>query len=414
MHDETSPEPSEESQAAPSPSNTREADAVTPGGESEPRSDDEPSDAFYDDVGLLGIGSRVFPPDGDYAVFEDSGAVEYEPPTYADDPSVEARIREIEARLDGLRASVPESDLDAAPRATERGGSRPAPADEAVHAARELLESDYFRRQWGRGSLRERSAEVDGFGFDADVEQRLRPLVEFLYKRYFRVTAVGAEHLPREGRGIVVANHSGALPFDGVMLREAARLAAPHPRDLRWLAEDWSFYLPFLGVTLNRIGAVRACPENGERLLLAGHLLGVFPEGSGGPRKLYRDRYTLRRFGRGGFVRLALRTRSPIVPAAVIGAEESYPVLYRLDNLTKLFGIDYLPITPTFPALGLLGLIPAPTKWQIVFGEPISVAEYGPEAAADHVLVGRIAERVRTAIGSLLDAGLRRRKSVWL
>jgi len=197
-------------------------------------------------------------------------------------------------------------------------------------------------------------------------------------------------------------------------LREAIRTRHKTRTDFRWLAEDFSFYLPFLGVAINRMGAVRACPENASRLLEREHLIGVFPEGAEGTKKLFRNRYRLQRFGRGGFVRLCLQTQSPIVPCAIVGAEETNPILYRFDNLSKLLGLDYLPVTPTFPWLGPLGLIPAPTKWRIIFGEPISVAEYGPEAAVDHVLVGRIAEQVRTSISNMLDTALRRRKSVWL
>jgi 1-acyl-sn-glycerol-3-phosphate acyltransferase len=365
---------------------------------------------------MLGIGSTVFPPGGfnlDVDV-EDSDTSETAPGTpWADDPSVEMRIREIEERLDGLMASNPHEDLDHAPP-SDHIAVAPASADTAVDAAREVLESDYYRKKWGRTSLRDLTSEIDDFGMDPAFEQKLRPALDFMFKRYFRVEVEGVRNVPTQGRAVVVANHSGALPFDGVMLREAIRQRHPGRDDLRWLAEDFSFYLPFLGVTLNRLGAVRACPENAERLLGKGHLVGVFPEGAEGIKKLYRDRYRLQRFGRGGFVRLCLKTQSPIVPCAIIGAEETNPILYRFDNLSKLLGLDYLPITPTFPLLGPLGLLPAPTKWRIVFGEPISVEEYGPQAAQDHVLVGRLAERVRSSINDLLETALRRRKSIWL
>jgi len=323
------------------------------------------------------------------------------------------RIREIEERLDGLMASDPHDDL-------ESGGVAPpeavpaSDATDAVETAREVLESDYYRKKWGRGSLRERAADVDDFGLDPDFEEKLRPALDFLYKKYFRVEVEGIRNVPAEGRGVVVANHSGALPFDGIMLREAIRNRHPSRNDMRWLAEDFSFYLPFLGVTMNRLGAVRACQENAERLLEKEHLVGVFPEGAEGIKKLFKERYNLQRFGRGGFVRLCLKTKSPIIPCAVVGAEETNPILYRFDNLSKLIGLDYLPITPTFPFLGPLGLLPAPTKWKVVFGEPIHLDEYGPQAARDHVLVGRISERVRASISDLLETSLRRRKSIWL
>lgn len=375
-----------------------------------------------DDVGMLGIGSPIFPPSTHYA-FDDQSAFDAQfeelvDPTSTLDPwdettSVEARIRELQERLDGLMADVPADDLD--PGATPSSERLTADADDsAVDSAREVLESQYYRRNWGRGAIRERTFDVDDFGLDPEFEQRVRPAVEFLFKRYFRVEVDGIRNVPESGRAVIVANHSGALPWDGVMLREAIRTRHKTRNDLRWLAEDFSFYLPFLGVAINRMGAVRACPENASRLLEREHLVGVFPEGAEGTKKLFRHRYRLQRFGRGGFVRLCLQTQSPIVPCAIVGAEETNPIIHRFDNLSKVLGLDYLPVTPTFPLLGPFGLIPAPTKWRIIFGEPISVKEYGPQAAHDHVLVGRLAEQVRTTISNMLETALRRRKSVWL
>jgi len=248
---------------------------------------------------------------------------------------------------------------------------------------------------------------------DPDFERRVRPAVEFLYKNYFRTSVEGVDNVPAEGRCIVVANHSGALPLDGPMLRMAMHVEHSRKRDLRWLAEDFVYYLPFAGVFMNRVGAVRACPENAERLLEKESLVAVFPEGVHGIKKLFRERYHLQRFGRGGYIRLCLRMRAPIVPCAIIGAEESSPLLYRLEGLTELLGLPYFPITPTFPFLGPLGLLPAPTKWRMRFGEPIHFDSYGPEAADDHVLVSRLSERVRSSIQAMLDSGLRERRSVW-
>jgi 1-acyl-sn-glycerol-3-phosphate acyltransferase len=197
------------------------------------------------------------------------------------------------------------------------------------------------------------------------------------------------------------------------MLRSALSQSREAPRELRWLAEDFLFYLPFLGVFMNRLGAVRACQANAERLLSQEALVAAFPEGEKGASKLYRDRYTLQRFGRGGYIRLCLRTGSPLLPCAIIGAEETNPMLYRLEYVSKLFGLPYLPITPTFPWLGPLGLIPAPAKWRIVLGEPISLDQYGPEAEHDQVLVSRLSEQVRTTIQDLIERGLRDRGSPW-
>jgi 1-acyl-sn-glycerol-3-phosphate acyltransferase len=211
----------------------------------------------------------------------------------------------------------------------------------------------------------------------------------------------------------VRANHSGTLPLDGLMLRTAVRMESGGARELRWLAEDFLFYLPFAGVFMNRVGAVRACQENAERLLAKDHLVAVFPEGIHGIKKLYSERYRLQRFGRGGFIRLALRMRATIVPCAIVGAEETNPLLYRLEYLAGLMGLPYIPVTPTFPLLGPLGLLPAPSRWRISFGEPVSLDHHGPEVADDHVLVGRLSDRVRGTIQAMLDSGVRERRSVW-
>jgi 1-acyl-sn-glycerol-3-phosphate acyltransferase len=280
--------------------------------------------------------------------------------------------------------------------------------------AREVLSSDFYQRQWGRQSLRKRSEEVDEFGHDPAYEAKFIPFFDFLFKTYFRVEVEGTANIPSAGRCLIVGNHSGGpLPYNGIMLRTVLRREQANPRELRWLAEDFVFYLPFIGSAMNRLGAVRACQENAERLLAEERLVAVFPEGAKGIGKLYKDRYRLQRFGRGGFIRLCLRTQTPIVPCAIVGAEEANPMLYRVEYMAKTLGIPYLPITPTFPALGPLGLLPAPTKWRVVFGEPLDFDGYGPEAADDDILVGRLAERVRTTIQGMLDRMVAARKSVW-
>jgi len=282
-----------------------------------------------------------------------------------------------------------------------------------VDAVRDLFSSDYYLRQWGRLGMRNRSEEVDDFGLDPVYEASIRPIADFLYRRYFRVEAAGLENVPAEGRCLVVANHSGTLPLDGFVLRTAFRLDHPGRRDLRWLAEDFVYYLPFVGAFMSRVGGVRACQEHAERLLSKESLVAVFPEGVKGIGKLYRDRYRLQRFGRGGFIRLCLRTQTPLVPAAIVGAEEASPMLHRDELVSKLLGLPYLPVTPTFPLLGPLGLLPAPTKWRIRVGEPVHLDGHGPEAADDPVLVGRLADRVRTRIQEMLSQAVAERKSVW-
>lgn len=371
--------------------------------------------AYQEALAELGIGSRVAPnPPGYDAGLDWSESGQFESLREATSDDVEQEIRALEARLDGLirQTGALETPTETKPDL----GKPPQPA--AVKAATgssatELHASPYYLKQWGRLGMRHRSEDVDEFGLDPLFEQRVRPVLDNMYRYYFRVAVEGIEHVPASGRGMVVANHAGILPFDGLMLRAAMRLDHSSKRELRWLAEDFIFYLPFVGTFMNRVGAVRACPENAERLLRKDNLIAVFPEGVQGIRKLYRERYQLQRFGRGGFIRLSLRTQSPIVPCAIVGAEEASPMLYRFDAAAQLVGLSHVPITPTFPLLGPLGLLPAPTRWRIVFGEPIHLDGYGPEAADDHILVGRLSEKVRSAIQQLLDRSLRRRKSVW-
>jgi 1-acyl-sn-glycerol-3-phosphate acyltransferase len=347
-----------------------------------------------------------------------------EPPLSAPESG---RLRVLEDRLGQItRATSPSDDepgpasireqvSSAAREVVDRLAAPVSRVDETkvVDAVRDLLSSDYYLRQWGRLGMRNRSEEVDEFGLDPVYEGRLKPIADFLYERYFRVETEGIENVPAAGRCLVVANHSGTLPLDGLMLRTCMRHAHPVARELRWLAEDFVYYLPFVGAFMSRVGGVRACPENAERLLGKESLVAVFPEGVKGIGKLYRDRYQLQRFGRGGFIRLCLRTGTPLVPCAVIGAEEASPMLHRDELVSKLLGLPYLPVTPTFPLLGPLGLLPAPTKWRIRFGEMVRFDEYGPDAAEDPVLVGRLADRVRAGIQEMLDSGLAERKSVW-
>jgi 1-acyl-sn-glycerol-3-phosphate acyltransferase len=333
-----------------------------------------------------------------------------------DEGAVAERIRELEARLDRM--------IDESARAHNHPRVPPPPPSSVrllpgsegeptvFDTARELLSTDFYLRKWGRLGMRNRSEEVDDFGFDPVYEKKVQPIFDFLYERYFRVEASGLENIPSEGRCLLVANHSGTLPYDGVMIKVAVKRNHPAKRDTRWLAEDFIFHFPFLGSISNRIGAVRACQENAERLLRKEALVAVFPEGVKGIGKLFKERYQLQRFGRGGFIKLCLRTGTPIVPVAVIGAEETNPMIGRIEYLSKAIGIPYIPVTPTFPLLGPVGLLPAPTKWKIAFGAKIDL-NYGAEAAEDEILVGQLAEQVRGTIQSMLDRGVGERHSIF-
>jgi 1-acyl-sn-glycerol-3-phosphate acyltransferase len=335
------------------------------------------------------------------------------------DPDVAARIRELEERLDRMigehaRGRDAEEETSLALRSpSARRSSRPPPPDGGLDATRDLRSSEFYLQKWGRMGLRNRSEEVDEFGYDPVYERKVLPLFDFLYEKYFRVEVHGVERVPGEGRCLLVANHSGTLPFDGMMLRRAVRREHPKHREVRWLAEDGIFHFPFLGSFTNRVGAVRACQENAERLLEQDALVAVFPEGVKGIAKLFKERYRLQRFGRGGFVKLGLRTRTPVVPVAIVGGEEANPMLSRVDYLTRAFGIPYFPVTPTFPWLGPLGLLPAPTKWKIFFGQPIDLQGYGAGSVDDELLVGRLTEQVRAEIQQTLDRALGDRRSVW-
>jgi 1-acyl-sn-glycerol-3-phosphate acyltransferase len=272
---------------------------------------------------------------------------------------------------------------------------------------------EFIWRRWRDLAMRDRSDVVDEFGRDPLYAARVDPLLEFLYERYFRVSASGMENVPDSGRALIVANHSGTLPYDGAMLMYASRKESPAHRDVRPLVEDFVFHFPYLGTFINRIGGVRACQENAERLLGQDQLVAVFPEGIKGIGKLYKERYRLQRFGRGGFIKLALRTRAPIIPAAIVGAEEIHPMLAKVTFLAKSIGLPYVPITPTFPFLGPLGVVPLPTKWFLRLGAPIDLAsQYGPDAADDRILVNKLAENVRVEIQEMIDELLSQRKSI--
>ncbi len=278
---------------------------------------------------------------------------------------------------------------------------------------RQKLPLEFVWQRWRKLAMRDRSDVVDEFGRDPNVAARVDPLLDFLYRTYFRVETRGLGHVPDGGRALIVANHSGTLPYDGAMIMHAVKKEHRAAREVRPLVEDFVFHFPYLGTLMNRIGGVRACQENAERLLAQDQLVAVFPEGIKGIGKLYKERYRLQRFGRGGFVKLALRCDAPIIPTAVVGAEEIHPMVGKVTWLAKSIGIPYIPVTPTFPFLGPLGLLPLPTKWTIAFGEPLYFnAEFGADGANDRILVNKLAEQVRARIQEMIDGILKQRRSI--
>jgi 1-acyl-sn-glycerol-3-phosphate acyltransferase len=257
--------------------------------------------------------------------------------------------------------------------------------------------------------------DVDEFGFDQELtDQVLLPLLRPLYSRWFRVETIGMHHVPGTGAALIVANHSGTLPVDAMMTAVAIHDDHPERRHLRMLGADLVFTLPFVGALARKSGQTLACNPDAERLLRGGELVGVWPEGFKGVGKPFRDRYKLQRFGRGGFVSAALRTGVPIIPCSIVGAEEIYPLIGNIEPLARLLGAPYFPVTPLFPWLGPLGLVPLPSKWFIEFGEPISTAEYGAGAADDPMLVFNLADQVRETIQQTLYRLLSQRRNPFL
>jgi len=261
--------------------------------------------------------------------------------------------------------------------------------DDALDLFRRRLTGDY---------------EVDVFGFDKELtETVLLPLLRPLYRYWFRVDTRGVENIPGDGAALVVANHSGTIPIDSLMTQVAVHDEHPTHRHLRVLGADLVFRLPVVADFARKSGTTLACNEDAERLLGSGRLVGVWPEGYKGIGKPFRERYRLRRFGRGGFVSAAIRAGAPIVPCSIVGAEEIYPMVGNIEPLARLLGLPYVPVTPTFPWLGLLGAVPLPSKWIIQFGERVDTTEYGTAGAEDPMLVFDLTNQIRDTIQRTLD-----------
>ena len=302
-------------------------------------------------------------------------------------------LRSVAAFLRALR-----SGLDAGlelPEALARAAvALPRNARDGVRAAARRLQGDYAEDEWG---------------FDEQFAQFALPLLEFLYERWWRVETTGAQNVPSHGRALLASNHAGILPWDATMIAVALMKAHPLPRYPRFLVLDWAFRLPWISSAMRKVGGVVATPYNAIRLLEQDELVAVFPEGVKGSGKPFSERYRLQRFGRGGFVEIALRTRAPIVPVAVVGSEEIYPKLGELRGVARLIGAPFFPVTPTFPLLGPLGVVPLPSKWRIEFCRPIETAPYGRGAADDRAAVFELSERVRETIQQTLYENLVKR-----
>jgi len=298
-----------------------------------------------------------------------------------------------------LRGGV-EDGLDPLSAAERAATGLPASLRRSVERMAARMRGDYHEDEWG---------------FDEEFAEAAFPMFELLYDGWWRVVATGVENVPAHGRAMLVANHAGSLfPFDASMMTLAIMREHPLPRWPRFMVLNWAFVLPFLSAFMRRVGGVPANPDNATSLLEADQVVMVFPEGVKGTGKPFSERYRLQRFGRGGFVEVALRTGSPIVPVAVVGSEEIYPKIAESRALARLVGAPFVPITPTFPILGPLGLVPLPSKWRIEFCEPIELSGHPPEAADDRALVFEISELVRDRIQRKLYENLVKRGSAFL
>jgi 1-acyl-sn-glycerol-3-phosphate acyltransferase len=256
--------------------------------------------------------------------------------------------------------------------------------------------------------------DVDDFGFDEDFTvHAFLPALRPLYRSWFRVEVRGIENIPAEGGGLVVSNHSGTLAFDSLMTQVAVFDETPAHRHLRMLGADMVFQTPVVSAMARRSGSTLAASSDAERLLGQGQLVGVWPEGFKGIGKPFSERYKLQRFGRGGFVASAIRAGVPIIPCSIVGAEEIYPMLGNLKTFARLVGAPYAPVTPTWPLLGPLGLIPLPSKWIIEFGVPVDTADLSAGAADDPMLIFDLTDRVRETIQQTLYSLLMQRRSVF-
>ena len=308
-----------------------------------------------------------------------------------------------EAEVIPLRPRVPDE--------VPAGPSRPLASVTELRPRPESLASKV------RGFVRNRLTgdyPVDEFGFDPQLTDAvIMPPLRLLYERWFRVEVTGAANLPLDSGALIVANHSGTLPWDAVMTAIAVHDNHPRGKHLRMLGADLVFKVPVLSTLARRTGQTLACGADAERLLRSGELVGVWPEGFKGIGKPFAERYRLQRFGRGGFVRTAVRAGVPIIPCSIVGAEEIYPKIADLKPLAKALGLPYFPVTPFFPLLGPLGAIPLPTKWHIDFGAPIRTDLADPDEFEDHGVALETAEHVRETIQETLDSMVAERKSVF-
>jgi len=329
----------------------------------------------------------------------------YQPPPF----SAKSLVDLIRQQLPGLSLNTRLDLIERLRRATEQGWFQ-------AETWKGIWYLVHYTLNYNAGLLKQRwtgEYETDEWGLDQELLDMFRPLLTLVYKVYWRVETSGLDHLPATGGALLVANHSGQVPWDAVMLATSVFDEHPTQRLVRALHGSWAARLPFLSTLLARMGHTVSTVENGVRLLEQGEVVAVFPEGEAGLGKTFQNRYQLAPF-EPTFVQMALQARTPIIPVSVVGAEETAITLARSTTLGRVAGLPYLPITTTFPWLGLPGLLPLPTKWYIDFGQPIAADGYGPDAATNLVLAAQLADRVRHAVRALLDERLVQRRSLFL
>jgi 1-acyl-sn-glycerol-3-phosphate acyltransferase len=335
-------------------------------------------------------------------------------PAQVPPPTSAATLRaldSIEARLD---AAIGEAEARLA--AAGEGDAAATRAREDLKAVLATLWPALKSRLASVGDLvrlLEPPPRLERFGMDPRLVERATPLVEALYASWWRVEARGLESVPAAGPAVVVANHAGLLPWDALVLRHGLRRDHPAHRELRPLLDDAACDRPLSGAVAVRLGGVRASPEAAARILAAGDLVGVFPEGSLAEARPWRERYRLGHLGRGGFVKVALRAGAPIIPCAIVGSEEAAPAIARTGWLADLLRLPLLATAPTF-RLPSAGLVPLPSRWSLRFGPPIDLGGAAPSAADDPGLVAGVVARTRGALQAMLDEDVAARRSIFL
>ncbi len=277
--------------------------------------------------------------------------------------------------------------------------------------ARMLIPEDYERLQSVK--INDLGFGYDPFGLEIESAMLAYAVAKFVYKNWFRVESHGVENVPLKGPVLITPNHSGVLPFDGAMLAVDLTKNMETPRVMRAVVDNFAGFLPFVNTLFYRWGQIIGARRNFEELLRQGELVTVFPEGHKGTGKPYKERYKLTRFNV-GFMELSLLNKTPIVPTAVIGAEEQYPYMIDLKPLAKLLNFPYMPVTPLMLFLGPLGLVPLPTKYIIYYGKPLHFyRDYPPETVKDPETIYGLVDTVKTRVQDLIDQGLRDRKGVF-